>query len=228
MRSLKSPWKDWRRRQLLSRAGVRPTPVEDTFRAGARSGTWAVRRSPLREDSVVVSVGAGDNIAWDLAMVAEFRCQVHLCDPTPASTAWLAQQPLPPQVTHHPVAIAAWDGALGFRAPRKARGVNFRPLEEGGEGDFEAPCVRFATLARRLGLERVDVLKLDIEGGELEVIPDLLGSGPPVDQLLVEFHHRHDGRGFDRTLAVVESLGAHGFQLFDVSRRGLEMCFHRL
>lgn len=248
MRSLKSPWKDWRRRRLLVRHGVRPEPVGDVFRAGERSGTWAVRRAGLGPDSVVVSVGVGDNIAWDLAMAAEFGCQVHLCDPTPVSTAWLARQELPEGVHHHPVAIAARDGTLSFKAPRRAGGVNFRPLEpplppersvppehlepnEPGAPpepvDLTAPCERLSTLAARLGVERFDVLKLDIEGGELQVLPDLLAAGPAVGQLLVEFHHRHDGRDFARTLEQLRALEAHGFRLFDVSRRGLELSFHR-
>lgn len=195
------------------------------FRAGERSGTWVVLREPLSEDSLVVSVGVGDNIAWDLAMTAEFGCRVHLCDPTPAATRWLAAQRLPERVTHHPVAIADHDGSLAFRSPRKPGGVNYRPLGPGAAGDVEAPCERLCTLATRLGVDRFDVLKLDIEGGELEVIPDLLRSGPQVGQLLVEFHHRHDGSDFARTLEQLEALKAHGFRLFDVSRRGLEMSF---
>lgn len=230
MRSIKSPWKDWRRRRLLVRHGVVPEPAGDVFRAGERSGTWTVRRAGLGPDTVVVSAGVGDNIAWDVAMADEFGCAVHLLDPTPVAAAWIEGQALPPTARFHPVAIAAHDGVLRFRAPRKDGGVNFRPLPEGSAGDpdlFEAPCERLSTFAARLGLGRIDVLKLDVEGGEIDVLPDVLESGLDVGQILVEFHHRPDGTGFDRTLGVLRALEGAGYRLFDVSRRGLEMSFWR-
>ncbi|MEM9802372.1 MAG: FkbM family methyltransferase [Planctomycetota bacterium] len=228
MRSLKSPWKDWRRRRLLARAGIVPRDASGTFRAGERSGTWTALRSGLGQGSVVVSAGVGDNVAWDLAMAAEFGCAVHLLDPTPVASAWIRGVALPTGVTFHPVALSAHDGTLRLRPPRKEGGVNFRALtgEECAEA-IEVPCLRLASFAAQLGLDRIDVLKLDIEGGELDVLPDVLASDLGVQQVLVEFHHRPDGRGFDRTLERIHELQSSGFELFDVSRRGLEMSFAR-
>src|SRR5262245_14315827 len=81
--------------------------------------------------------------------------------------------------------------------PRKPRDVNFRPradqtaaLDDPAVGNggqfFTAPAERLPTIARRLGHQRIDVLKIDIEGGEYAVLDDLLRSGPAVRQLLVE------------------------------------------
>ena len=57
---------------------------------------------------------------------------------------------------------------------------------------------RVATLMRDLGHERLDVLKMDIEGAEYEVVADVLASGIDIGQLLIEFHHRFSNVGIER------------------------------
>jgi len=228
MRSLKAPLKDYLRRRALARHGVRPELDVPVFAAGARSGVWVVASESLDADSVVYSVGVGDNLAWDLALVEHFGLTLHAFDPTPRSIAWVARQSLPERLHFHPVGLAAFDGVQGFRAPAKETSANFRPAEEGtGGADVEAPVRRFATLARELGHTRVDVLKIDVEGGEYALLPDVLASGPTVGQLLVEFHHDQAGRSLDDTLRAIELLRASGFRLLHVSRRGLELSFLR-
>ena len=71
---LKAALKDWRRRRLLRRAGIAVEVDLPQFAAGARSGVWVVDPTDLGPDSVVYSVGVGDNIAWDLAMIAASTC----------------------------------------------------------------------------------------------------------------------------------------------------------
>lgn len=215
---LKSALKDWRRRRLLQRAGVGVEVTVPTFAAGARSGIWVVDPRRLGPQAVVYSVGVGDNIAWDLAMIERFGCTVHGFDPTPRAAAFVDRQRLPPQFVFHRLGLAAHDGSQAFAAPRKAGDVNYRP----GVGELRAPVRRLATLARDLGHRRVDVLKLDIEGGEYEVLPDVLASGLCVQQLLIEFHHGQHGIAFAATARALAQLRDAGFSIFHLSRRGLE------
>lgn len=224
---LQANYKDWRRRRALVRAGIAVELSVPVFVAGARSGTWVVASEGLGPASVVWSFGIGDNVAWDLAMIARFGCRVHAFDPTPRARAWLTTQVLPPRFVPHPLGLGARDGELHFAPPRSARGVNYRPLSGPEPGSIVAPVRRLATLARELGCPRLDVLKLDIEGGEYEVLDDLLASGPLPTQLLVEFHHGQHGIPFARTTATIAALRRHGYRVLHVSRRGLEFSFVR-
>jgi hypothetical protein len=79
-----------------------------------------------------------------------------------------------------------------------------------------------------MGHERIDVLKIDIEGGEYEAIDDLLASRLSVGQVLVEFHHHFPGVGLSRTVRAVRALEEAGYLLFHVSGRGLEMSYLRI
>jgi FkbM family methyltransferase len=75
---------------------------------------------------------------------------------------------------------------------------------------LEVPSVR---LSEHIG-ERVDVLKLDIEGAEFEVIEELHESGKlgRIDQLIVEFHHNVPGIR-SRLPQSLEMLQDAGFEL---------------
>jgi FkbM family methyltransferase len=222
---LKSAFKDWRRRQQLRRAGIGVELQRPEFAAGARSGVWVVDPTPLNSRSVVYSFGVGDNVAWELAMIERFGCDVHAFDPTPAAVAWVRARTLPPRFRFTPLGIAGFDGVRWFAPPRRARGVDWRPVLGEQEGAVQAPVQRLASIAWRQHHDHVDVLKLDIEGGEYEVLADLLAGGPPVVQLLVEFHHGQHGIPFARTAAAIASLQKAGFRIFNASRRGLEFSF---
>jgi FkbM family methyltransferase len=220
---LKSRLKDWRRRRQLARAGIGVELAVPTFTAGARSGVWVVASDGLGKDSVVWSFGVGDNIAWELAMIAQFGCAVHAFDPTPRAIAWLRAQTTPAAFRFHALGLGDRDGDQPFAPPRSASDVNFRPTAQPVAGDITAPVRRLSTLARQLGTAAIDVLKLDIEGGEYGVLADVLAHGPRPRQLLVEFHHGQHGVPFAATADALAALRGAGYRLFAISRRGLEM-----
>src|SRR5262245_13754346 len=88
---------------------------------------------------------------------------------------------------------------------------------------IDAPVARLASIMQQLGHDRLDILKLDIEGGEYAVLQDLLSEGIPARQLLLEFHHHFPGIGINATVEVVQALQAAGFRIFHISARGREM-----
>ena len=55
----------------------------------------------------------------------------------------------------------------------------------------EVDCVTIDELLERFGIERIDLLKIDIEGSELEVLADSAAWMPKVEALAVELHDRY-------------------------------------
>jgi FkbM family methyltransferase len=158
---------------------------------------------------------------------------VHGFDPTPASVAWVKRQELPENFVMHEVGLADDDGVLEVRLPKKEGRFNCSSHAARDTRDEVArvPVARLATLARRLGHDRIDVLKMDIEGGEMTALPDVLGeveSGRlDVRQLLVEFHFNWPTIGLPSTVTLINRVRAAGFELFHISPRGFEMSFIR-
>jgi len=163
-------------------------------------GGWSLWPGHIRPDSVVYSFGVGDNIGWDLEMIRRFGVTIHAFDPTPASIAWVAAQKLPPQFVFHQYGISDFDGTLDFYPPRRRGSTHYSQEPRGGLIQRSQPVPghvrRLASIMRRLGHRRIDVLKLDVEGAEFEAVPDWIASGIEFDQLLIEVHYQFRSRSF--------------------------------
>jgi FkbM family methyltransferase len=192
-------------------------------------GDWAMCAGAIGPASVVYSFGVGDNVAWDLAMIEQFGCTVHAFDPTPASIAWVRRQSLPPQFVFHELGVSNFDGQLPFFPPRKAGSTHFSQEPRGGlfarQPSVLAPVRRLATIMQSLGHQRLDVLKLDVEGSEFEAVPDILASDIEIDQLLVEIHYQFRSRSFREALELIGAIKASGMRCVYVSARGFEFTF---
>ena len=92
----------------------------------------------------------------------------------------------------------------------------------------EAPVRRLGTLRDSLRLPPPDLVKMDIEGAEYRVLPDLLESGFRPRQILVEFHHRWREVSARATRGAIALLNRHGYLVADVSANGMEYLFVRL
>ncbi len=105
-------------------------------------------------------------------------------------------------VTLHPEAVWNCETELSFQPDGSVGGR----LWEGGEG---ARLVKTARLKNYLN-QKVDFLKIDIEGAELQVLKDCEDSLANVDHLFVEHHGMQDG---ENTLAeVLQVLRNAGFR----------------
>ncbi len=192
---------------------------------GGRGASWFVSPDGLDSGGVVYSFGVGRDISFECALVERFGLTVHAFDPTPLALAWVREQLLPPGLVLHELGLADRDGTARFVPSRQVGGENFSMVRETGIGEaIDAPVRRFATLAAAVGAPPV-LVKLDIEGMEYAVLPDMLASGFRPRQLLVEFHHRWSEVGPRRTREAIRLLNRHGYYVADVSPKGKEFTF---
>jgi FkbM family methyltransferase len=202
---------------------------ETTVSLGAEGAAWSVCPGGLGRDSVIYSVGIGTDISFDLALIERYGVTVHAFDPTPGSIAWLEAQTLPARFKWQQVGLAAHDGQASFFPPDNPTFISHsmlpRPVGDGRAIRVDVRRVR--TLMRDLGHDRLDVLKMDIEGAEYDVVDDILASGVAIEQLLIEFHHRFPDVGIERTRQAVRKLNAAGYRIFVASDTGEEYGFIR-
>ncbi len=191
--------------------------------------SWAFCPSHLSRDSVVYSGGIGRHIRFELWLISRFGCDVHALDPTPVALEWIATQRRPEQFRVHPVGISDHDGVQRFYLPRSPSSADFTslPRDRKARKFIEAPVRRVSTLLTELGHSRLDLLKMDIEGGEYGVIRDLRDSRVWPSQLLVEFHHNFPSVPFRRTYEAIVALREAGYEIAHISPRGLEFLFVR-
>lgn len=196
---------------------------------GTEYGGYAVCPTVLDRASIVYSFGVGTDISFDEALIALRGVSVHAFDPTPRSVEWVKAQRVPPGFVFHPWGIANFDGTATFHAPKDPTHVSHTLLAGGdaGMGSVEVPVFRLRTILGKLGHDRIDILKMDVEGAEYDVLPDVLASGLAIPQILIEFHHRRSGVPLSRTQSAVNALEQAGYRAFNESASGYEFSFVR-
>lgn len=194
---------------------------------GTSYGGWPALDQSLSADSIVYSFGLGEDISFDTEIIRNFGCSVWGFDPTPKSVEWMARQRLPPQFNFKSVGLAAKEGEIEFFPPADSKHVSYSvaPGKEQRQPSVRAPVQPLAAIMRDLGHNAVDLLKMDIEGFEYEVIPDLIRGQIRPKQLLVEFHHQMYNICNEQTCEAVDKLKGYGYGLFYVSDGGREYGF---
>lgn len=133
---------------------------------------------PFIKNAVVVDVGAHQG-AFTLWAVENGARWVHAFEPLPFNLVRLLRNVAPGfPTTLHPVAIGRYDGRCDLHVPY-----------EETSGTFVTPGDKFAVrgwdfLAKKVG--SIDILKIDIEGGEYDLFPDADLSS--VEHFVVETH----------------------------------------
>jgi FkbM family methyltransferase len=185
-------------------------------RVGSSYGGWWIPASLLCPGVVAYCAGAGEDISFDLALV-DAGCRVTTFDPTPRAIAHVESLGVADESFRF-VPIGWWDTDtdLRFYTPRDPSHVSHsvRNLQD-TTSYFVAPVKPVSALASELGDERLDLVKMDIEGAEVPVIYSLLAEGPRPKVLCVEFDQPQP---LTVLLRCVKKLRSTGFVLVKIER----------
>ena len=205
----------------------------------------------LSSRSIVYSAGIGDDISFDIELIKNFGCSVFGFDPSPSSIAWVEKYNLPIEFRFYPYGISDHDGEALMYPPENPDSTSFSwitgvELSTSSEPEnpdstsfslvckktssdaFEVPVRCLTSIMRELGHTHIDLLKLDIEGGEYAVIEDMIQREIRPGQIIVEFHHRFPEIGLSMTKKAIRELKKAGYRIFYIDPKGEEFSFiHR-
>lgn len=186
--------------------GVKPRP--DLVRIGTSYGGWWVPADLVGKDSICYLAGLGEDASFDLGLVEEYGCEVWSMDPTPRSITF-AETIDEPRFHFLPVGVWSSEETLKFYAPQDPAHVSHSIVNaQHTTTYFEAECKTLRTIMGELGHGRIDLLKMNIEGAEVEVIKDMLAGGPLPKVLLVAFE---SAKGTADDMRSVRSLRKAGY-----------------
>lgn len=181
----------------------------------------AAAAAAFPERPVAIDVGAHHGAyALVLGRAARRRGGVVIAaEPNPASFAILAdnvrRNDLEGTVACEPVAVGEESGAVGLRA----RGSESSVVAAGSGGEPLVPQVTLAEIVARHGLERVDLLLVDVEGAELRVLRGFPWGRVGLGRIFCELHPyawREHGYGPSEFEAF---LGERGLRCVDMYLR---------
>lgn len=143
---------------------------------GSSYGGFGICSSAMRINPVVYSFGIGEDASFDLAMIKKYNADIYAFDPTPKSINWVKDNVNNKKFKFFPYGISDRDQIEKFYLPQKENYVSGSVCQrEGLKQDFiEVEMHRLETIMNDMGHTQIDVLKMDIEGSEFYVIPDIL------------------------------------------------------
>jgi FkbM family methyltransferase len=145
----------------------------------------------LDETSVVVDAGGFEG-QWASDLYARYRCRIYVVEPVAAFADGIQRRfDRNPDISVHAVALGGRTGETEIVVHGTGSSIFGEARHWGAAAPRErVRVVRVADFLAEHGIERLDLLKLNIEGAEYDLLDDLIGSGvvQRVANLQVQFH----------------------------------------
>lgn len=178
----------WAKHPLFVRLNTTDVPV---FRQVFVEREYGIVESIETTAGTVIDGGA--NIGLTSVFLANLypQAKIYAVEPEAANLELLRLNTINyPSIKIVHGAIWNHDGSLGILS-LEAQSWGFRVSEVRDETHTEEiPGFRISTLMERFGLERLWLLKLDIEGAEYEVLSDCAAWATKVDNIVAELHEK--------------------------------------
>jgi len=211
----------WRRLNRIAARAWLSTQVGDNTHDlicfGEGHAAWWVL-ADMAPGSVAYCGGVGMDATFDFELADKLDLEVHSFDPTPSSIAYMERENRG-RVHFHPWGMLDQDSTIRFHAPLNSAHANwFVDNLHNTDEFFEAECWTVGTIMRKLGHDRIDLLKIDIEGSWGRVLSRMLADGIHPHVLCVEFD---SPAPLPRVRKTVRALQKAGYEL---TRRDKENC----
>jgi len=201
-----------------SLSGARIFSRNDLEEIGSDYGGWVIPTRLLGPDSICYCVGCGEDITFDLGLISIFGCHVHGFDPTPRAIVHV-KEVAGENSKYHFFDIGLWDkeDTLKFFVPKNPEHVSHSLLNiQKTEGHISVNVKRLSSVMQELGHQKIDLLKIDIEGAEYKVINSIIEDNIDIGVLCVEYDECFnplDDEYRDRIKNSVNSLTRNGYSL---------------
>lgn len=212
------------RRRLFKRR-MEMVPLErgwPLLHIGTAYGGWVVPDGVIGPDWVCYCVGTGTDISFDLGLIERYGATVVSFEPAPGSLEYVREEAAGVDgFTFMPVGIGRRDGSVPMYLAEDSDSTALSATNlQATETWVERPVRSLPSVMDELGHERVDLLKLSLEGWEYEVVPYLDYGRMGVRVLAVELTHSRPAR---KALELIELLRSCGF--VPVHRKLTKMVF---
>jgi FkbM family methyltransferase len=196
-----------------------------TVELGTAYGGWKLPDGLLGRDSVCYCIGTGEDVSFDLALIERYGCTVRAIDPVERHASYvLGATAREPRFSFRQAALATRDGPIRMQAHHEqdSASVSAAGLYQ-TDSWTEVPGLTLATLMRDWDDQRIDLLKVDVEGLEYELLPtlDLVALG--VTLFAVQLHQNGGVAGARR---VIDGLRRQGFRAV-AQRPVVKVTFYR-
>jgi FkbM family methyltransferase len=184
---------------------------------GSKYGGWWIATDDLSDKFLTVfSFGLGEDISFDIKMLKKYNCKVYGFDPTPKSIKYIESKNLNDNFMLYKYALSDKNGTLIFNLPENKKHVSGSLENIPSGSQVEVTCKNLKTICKEIGVNEIDILKMDIEGSEYKVIEKMMDQKIFPKQILIEYHHFFDSFDNNTTRNNIKLLLNNGYDLFHI------------
>lgn len=214
---------------------------------GTNYGGWYIPQDAVNENSIVYSVGVGEDISFDILLSTKYKCRsMVLIDPTPRAKKHFeevinyyksgnkftgniqndyysvinGQDPLLDKFIY--MDIGLWDKPDNLKFYKQGNPNYVSQTIIPGMFTDEFTVVQVDTIEnimKKNGHGHIDLLKLDIEGAEINVINNMLDCKIFPAYLCVEFDLKLKGKDPEmKTEKVINRLEKNGYKIIYIEQ----------
>jgi len=212
------------------------------LRLGSEYGGWTIVDDPSLQGSLMLSVGVGEDISFDVEIIQRYKMQSLLLDPTPRSISYFesiinnygknkstdyitgGRQPIDSydlssfnKDTISFIEKAMWtsNGLIKFYKPNNPSHVSCSVYEdERSNSYFWVETITYSDLVKIIGAAP-KIIKMDIEGAAFDVMVDMLKHNQLPTQILFELEEidMYNGYGESKIIALNYLLESKDYKL---------------
>lgn len=175
---------------------------------------WTVLKGGLGPNSVVYSGGVGEDISFETELIEQFGLTIQIYDPSPMALETLAGigDAHKKSLRFQPLGLADVSEVKGFD-PTIGELEHF---QKGTSVKFNCTTLKEEMRVNRH--DRIDLLKIDIEGFEYEVLEGCIRDGILPAQICVEFHNFAGIRPWTDTVSLLWKFRRLGYRIIHKSQ----------
>jgi FkbM family methyltransferase len=189
---------------------------------GSEYGSWAFDDTNIPNNFTLLSCGVGEDISFDIEILNSFIGKVYLIDPTPRAithynnvknkfgkkkiinyskngnqnvNSYDLRNISKDNLIFIDKAIHTRNAKLKFYKPKNSNFVSHSIFKNKNmsEDFIEVQALDIVEVIKSYNVKNIDILKLDIEGGELQIIEDIFKKKVFPKQILFEFDQIKEG-----------------------------------
>ncbi len=177
-----------------------------------KAASYQVFEPLLKKGAVAYCFGIGFDYSFERELVEKYEMNVYAFDPSPQVIDKMEQETLE-GLYYYPYGISEKDELKVFFKPRYSDNYSEYFSYWTNENDkIEMKVYRLESLMKMFGHKHIDLLKIDVEGTEFGVLPDILNH-LDIDQVCVETHARIFSNSVEMMRNTRELFQKNGYYL---------------
>lgn len=188
---------------------IETQPMDGLQALGSDYGYWVVPVDWIDSSWTCYCVGAGGDITFERELLTRYSPTVRSFEP---DEDYVGRIEVSPEDAEHfsayQIAITPADGPIRMQRTHIPGSRSLSPVHLYDTEDYvEVPGRSLRSLMEEFGDDSVELLKVDVEGGEYELVPTLDLAGIGVRVFCIQLHHTGTVRDAKALLAGVHEQG---------------------